>query len=84
MWEEKRREEGGGAAGPLAGQHRKGEKKEGRADSRAGLKMKEGRIFQKQNLFQFYFSILSQIQIEFEFNFKSSSPTLNQKPYAST
>ena len=34
------------------------------------------------NLFSL-FSILSQIQIKFEFNFKSSSPTLNQKLYAS-
>jgi len=45
--------------------------------------MKEGRIFQNQILFQIYFSILSQIQMEFEFNFKPTSPTLNQKQYAS-
>ena len=73
-------------AGPPAGQCGKGEKKKTGPEPRVGPEWKKGNFFSKTkpfpNLFSL-FSILSQIQIKFEFNFKLSSPTLNQKPYAS-
>jgi len=78
--EEKRREEGEARLGRQRAIVGRGRKRKGQAYARLNKEEKE--IFQKQNLFQNYFSFLSQIQIEFEFNFKSSSPTLNQKQYA--
>ena len=72
-------------AGPPAGQCGKGEKKRDWARTWGWAIMEERYFFSKTNhlpnLFSL-FSILSQIQIKFEFNFKSSSPTLNQKQYA--
>ena len=83
---ERRKEEKGRDAGPPAGQRGKGRKRKGQAQNWGWTRMEEGNFFQKQkpfpNLFSL-FSILSQIKIEFEFNFKSTSPTLNQKQFAS-
>ena len=74
-----------GAARPPAGQRGKGGKKGLGQNLGLGQNGRKVIFFSKTkpfpNLFSL-FSILSQIQIKFEFNFKSSSPTLNQKPYA--
>ena len=76
-----------GAAGPPVGQRGKERKMGTGPIPGVGPEWKKMIFFSKSNHFPnlfSLFSILSQIQIKFEFNFKSSSPTLNQKPYAST
>ena len=64
----------------------RGKKEKARPEPGVGPEWKKVIFFSKTkpfpNLFSL-FSILSQLQIKFEFNFKSSSPTLNQKQYAS-
>ena len=59
-----------------------GRREKGWADL-VGLKREEDELFFKIKSFsKSIFSFLSQIQIEFEFNFESTSPTFNQKQYA--
>jgi len=83
-----RKEEKGGRArlGRQWASAGRGRKKGTGPELGVGLEWKKGIFFSKTkpfpNLFSL-FSILSQIQIRFEFNFKSTSPTLIQKPYAS-
>jgi hypothetical protein len=78
-----KRERRGGTAGPPSRPSQEGEKGKG-ADRFLGLAKKEGRIFKIKLFSNSIFSNLSQIQMEFEFNFKTTSPTLNQKQYDST
>ena len=78
---ERRKEEKGRDA--CAG---RGEKEKAGPETGVGPEWKKVIFFKNKNLFPnlfSLFSILSQIKIEFEFNFKSTSPTLNQKQYAS-
>ena len=58
-------------------------KREAWAGSGVGLDRRKNKIF-KRKLFSIFRGLkLGQIQMEFEFNLKQLSPTLNQKQYAS-
>ena len=84
---ENRKEKGreGKGCWAASGPAQEGEEKE-KAGPEPGVGPKWKKMnFSKSNHFPNLFplfSILSQIQIEFEFNFESTSPTFNQKQYA--
>ena len=81
------KKEGKLARPPAMGRRRARQAGKGEEEGRAGSGVGPvGEFFPKSNIFPILFSpfpFLSQIQISFEFTFKSSSPTLNQKPYDS-
>ena len=71
------------AIGPRSISRPRKRKREAWASSRVGLDRRKKKVFKRTLISIFRALKLGQIEMEFEFNLKQLSPTLNQKQYAS-